>query len=78
MHRLSCQISALKISTHKPHTSLMVMINCIDLHIRRAVYTQVTVKACGPLVSSYSSFFPFDFMHTLLKNWLIKLGSQTR
>ena len=39
MHWLTCQISALKIPTHKPYIFLMVMINCIDLHIRQVQFT---------------------------------------
>ena len=39
MHWLTCQTSALKIPTHKPYIFLMVMINCIDLHIRQVQFT---------------------------------------
>ena len=39
MHWLTCQTSALKIPTHKPYILLMVMINCIDLHIRQVQFT---------------------------------------
>ena len=39
MHWLTCQTSALKIPPHKPYIFLMVMINCIDLHIRQVQFT---------------------------------------
>ena len=66
------------LNTHKPYIFLMVMIKCIDKHIRQVqcTHTQVTVKARGPLVFIVDSTVNIYFVQYSTESYYYSLKSK--